>query len=115
MVPDTYKAETASKRKQGEPDRSDRTLSNVDIGSSFAQREAFIAARSTGNGRSGVMKEMNTVTSESKSTRYRELKKMLEDRRRELQAEAQRKMRDVRSTGEITKLFEVFDAIESSE
>ena|SRR5215831_7701700 len=45
MVPDTYKAETASKRKQGQPDRSDRTLSNVDIGSSFAQREAFIAAR----------------------------------------------------------------------
>lgn len=62
------------------------------------------------------MKEMNTVTnSEGSSTRYRELKKMLEDRRRELQAEVQGKMRDVRATGETTKLSEVFDAVESSE
>jgi RNA polymerase-binding transcription factor DksA len=62
------------------------------------------------------MKEMNTISnSDSRSTRYRELKKMLEDRRRELQAEVQGKMRDVRATGEVTKLSEVFDAVESSE
>ena len=62
------------------------------------------------------MKEMKTVTSnEGSSSRYRELKKMLEDRRRELQAEVQGKMRDVRATGETTKLSEVFDAVESSE
>ena len=60
------------------------------------------------------MKEMNTISSE-RSSRYRELKKMLEDRRRELQAEVQGKMRDVRTTGEVTKLSEVFDAVESSE
>src|SRR5437763_3777765 len=62
------------------------------------------------------MKEMNTVTgSEDRSSRYRELKHMLEGRRRELQAEVQGKMRDVRATGEVTKLAEVFDAVESSE
>ena len=62
------------------------------------------------------MKEMNTqLTSESRSTRYRELKQMLEGRRRELQAEVQGKMRDVRTTGEVSKLSEVYDAVESSE
>ena len=40
---------------------------------------------------------------------------MLEGRRRELQAEVQGKMRDVRATGEVNKLTEVFDAGESSE
>jgi DnaK suppressor protein len=49
------------------------------------------------------------------STRYSELKQMLEGRRRELQAEVQGKMRDVRATGQVTKLTEVFDAVESSE
>ena len=48
-------------------------------------------------------------------TRYNELKRMLEDRRRELQAEVQGKMRDVRTAGEVGKLSEVFDAVESSE
>src|SRR5215510_5773842 len=63
------------------------------------------------------MREMKpeTNTSTGKSTRYRELKQMLEGRRRELQAEVQGKMRDVRATGEVTKLTEVFDAVESSE
>jgi len=62
------------------------------------------------------MKEMIAeVTTESRSNRYRELKQMLEGRRRELQAEVQGKMRDVRATGEVTKLSEVFDAVESSE
>jgi DnaK suppressor protein len=40
---------------------------------------------------------------------------MLLGRRRELQAQVQGKMRDVRATGEVTKLSEVFDAGESSE
>jgi DnaK suppressor protein len=40
---------------------------------------------------------------------------MLLGRRRELQAQVQDKMRDVRATGEVTKLSEVFDAGESSE
>ena len=48
-------------------------------------------------------------------TRYNELKRMLEDRRRELQAEVQGKMRDVRSAGEVGKLSDVLDAVESSE
>jgi len=62
------------------------------------------------------MREMNTQNiAASGSTRYRELKQMLEGRRRELQAEVQGKMRDVRATGEVTKLAEVFDAVESSE
>src|SRR3954468_24695151 len=62
------------------------------------------------------MKGMNKETSQtSRSTRYSELKQMLEGRRRELQAEVQGKMRDVRATGEVTKLSEVFDAVESSE
>jgi len=62
------------------------------------------------------MRNMNTTGSTaSGSSRYRDLKQMLEGRRRELQAEVQGKMRDVRATGEVTKLAEVFDAVESSE
>ena len=61
------------------------------------------------------MREMNTETNTGRSNRYRELKQMLEGRRRELQAEVQGKMRDVRTSGEVTKLAEVFDAVESSE
>jgi DnaK suppressor protein len=62
------------------------------------------------------MREMNTASiTAGGSTRYSELKQMLEGRRRELQAEVQGKMRDVRATGQVTKLAEVFDAVESSE
>src|SRR3954469_7317422 len=62
------------------------------------------------------MKEVITESSTaSETSRYRDLKQMLEGRRRELQAEVQGKMRDVRATGEVTKLSEVFDAVESSE
>ena len=46
-------------------------------------------------------------------TRYTELRKMLEERLRELQAEVQGKMRDVRSAD--TKIAEVLDAVESAE
>ena len=48
-------------------------------------------------------------------SRYSELKQMLNGRRREIQAEVQGKMRDVRAAGEVGKLNDVFDAVESSE
>jgi DnaK suppressor protein len=49
-------------------------------------------------------------------SRYDELKQMLEGRRREIQAEVQGKMRDVRAEGTWGgKLNEVLDAVESSE
>src|SRR5215510_8893020 len=57
----------------------------------------------------------STTTAAAGSRRYNELKQMLLGRRRELQAQVQDKMRDVRATGEVTKLSEVFDAGESSE
>ena len=50
------------------------------------------------------------------SNRYKELKQMLEERRRELQAEVQGKMRGVREEGTWGgKQNEVLDAVESSE
>src|SRR5204863_2699882 len=61
-------------------------------------------------------KDIQRETSEQMSqARYGELKAMLEGRRREIQAEVQGKMRDVRAAGEITKIADVFDAVESSE
>ena len=49
-------------------------------------------------------------------SRYAELKQMLDARRRELQAEVQGKMRDVREEGTWGgKLNDVLDAVESSE
>ena len=49
-------------------------------------------------------------------TRYSELKTMLEDRQREMHAEVQGRMRDVRAEGTWGgKLNEVLDAVESSE
>lgn len=49
-------------------------------------------------------------------SRYSELKEMLEERRRELQAEVQGKMRGVRAEGTWGgKLNEVLDAVESAE
>jgi DnaK suppressor protein len=50
------------------------------------------------------------------ASRYSELKQMLDDRRRELQAEVQGKMRGVREEGSWGgKLNEVLDAVESAE
>jgi len=55
-------------------------------------------------------------TKQGTRSRYTELKKMLEERRRELQAAVQGKMRDVRAEGTWGgKQSEVFDAVESSE
>jgi RNA polymerase-binding transcription factor len=49
-------------------------------------------------------------------SRYTELKRMLEDRRREIQAEVQGKMRGVREEGTWGgKMNEVLDAVESAE
>jgi RNA polymerase-binding transcription factor len=48
--------------------------------------------------------------------RYKELRRMLEERRREIQAEVQGKMRDVRAEGAWgAKQTDVVDAVESSE
>ena len=61
-------------------------------------------------------KDTQRETSDRMSrTRYSELKQMLVERRREIQAEVQGKMRDVRQAGEVGKLNDVFDAVESSE
>jgi len=48
-------------------------------------------------------------------SRYTELKHMLDERRREIQAEVKGKMRDVRAAAEVGKANDVFDAGESSE
>lgn len=55
-------------------------------------------------------------TKQGTRSRYLELKKMLDERRREIQAQVQGKMRDVRAEGAWGgKQGEVFDAVESSE
>ena len=63
------------------------------------------------------MKDTQTARGERMArSRYTELKGMLEARRRELHAEVQGKMRDVREEGTWGgKLNEVLDAVESSE
>ena len=62
------------------------------------------------------MKSNQKVGTEVKPrSRYSELKQMLEERRRELQAEVQGKIRDVRAEASMGGKNEVFDAVESSE
>lgn len=63
------------------------------------------------------MKDTKQVGTEDRTqSRYSDLKLMLEDRRRQIQAEVQGKMRDVRAEGAWGgKLNEVLDAVESSE
>ncbi len=56
-----------------------------------------------------------TMTATAKSRRYEDLKKILEDRRREILSEVQDKIRDVRAVGSQNKSNEVFDTGESSE
>ena len=56
------------------------------------------------------------IESRMSRSRYAELKQMLEERRREIQAEVQGKMRGVREEGSWGgKLNEVLDAVESAE
>ena len=57
-----------------------------------------------------------TATAGAPRSRYAELKRMLEERRREIHAEVQGKMRGVREEGTWGgKLNEVLDAVESAE
>ena len=49
------------------------------------------------------------------TTRYAELKKMLEDRRREIQSEVQSRIKDVRAEGAGGLTTGVLDAVETSE
>jgi DnaK suppressor protein len=61
-------------------------------------------------------KKVATAAPANTGSRYSELKQMLDDRRRELQAEVQGKMRGVREEGSWGgKLNEVLDAVESAE
>jgi DnaK suppressor protein len=64
-----------------------------------------------------MTKTQKTVAAaEVPKTRYSDLKQMLDDRRREIQAEVQGKMRGVREEGSWGgKLNEVLDAVESAE
>ena len=63
-----------------------------------------------------AMKDIQRVGGDRMSqSRYSDLKQMLDERRRQIQAEVQGKMRDVRAAGEGGKLNDVFDAVESSE
>ena len=60
--------------------------------------------------------QKTVATSVMPGSRYKELKQMLDDRRRELQAEVQGKMRGVREEGTWGgKMNEVLDAVESAE
>ena len=63
------------------------------------------------------MREIQQAGSDKSSrTRYSELKRMLQERQREIQAEVQGKMRNVRAEGTWGgKLNEVLDAVESAE
>lgn len=61
------------------------------------------------------MKRNTAARSAMNTSRYDDLKKILEDRRREIMSEVQGRMRDVRAEGTTAKLNEVFDAGESSE
>jgi DnaK suppressor protein len=61
-------------------------------------------------------KNKNNSADQMARSRYAELKQMLDARRREIQAEVQGKMRDVREEGTWGgKMNEVLDAVESSE
>src|SRR6516164_10597066 len=79
--------------------------------------QALSAAPTLGQTRMAVMKDVHKADGARMArSRYTELKKMLVDRRNELQAEVQGKMRDVRAEGTWGgKLNEVLDAVESSE
>ena len=65
---------------------------------------------------SGAVVERKTVVERKSGSRYSELKQMLAERRRQIHAEVQGKMRNVREEGSWGgKQNEVLDAVESSE
>jgi DnaK suppressor protein len=72
----------------------------------------LIQRRRAAKGAAGIM-ATTTKTKGAAKNRYNELKKMLEDRRRELLSEVQGRMRDVRADG--NKERDVLDQGESSE
>ncbi len=61
------------------------------------------------------MRTTKSSKSRMNGDRYQDLKKMLEDRRREILSEVQEKIRDARTEGNWGKLNEVLDDGESSE
>jgi DnaK suppressor protein len=61
------------------------------------------------------MTTKNTKKLMMTETRYEELRTMLEDRKREVLAQVQEKIRDVRAENSFGKMNEVFDSGESSE
>jgi RNA polymerase-binding transcription factor len=58
---------------------------------------------------------MKKTTTKTTTSRYEDLKLILEDRRREILTQVQGKIRDVRAEGTQNKSNEVFDAAESSD
>ena len=58
---------------------------------------------------------MKKTTTKTKTSRYEDLKQILEERRREILNEVQDKIRDVRAEGTQNKSNEVFNAAESSD
>ena len=63
-----------------------------------------------------AMKDIQRVGGDRMSqSRYSDLKQMLDERRRQIQAEVQGKMRDVRAAGEGGKLNDVFDEADIQE
>ena len=61
------------------------------------------------------MKRKKAEQQATQTTRYADLKQILEDRRREIVSEVQGKIRDVRAEGQTSKVNDVLDAGESSE
>jgi DnaK suppressor protein len=102
-------------------------IQRVIVGSLFAGTDATSTTQTemTGCDRSrektreaAVMKDNQKAGADAKMSRarYNELKQMLSERRREIQAEVQGKMRGVREEGTWGgKLNEVLDAVESAE
>jgi DnaK suppressor protein len=85
------------------------------VGGNLRGRPAEIGRAGT---RSGVMAKTQQAGSDARMSRarYNELKQMLDERRKEIHAEVQGKMRGVREEGTWGgKLNEVLDAVESAE
>ena len=61
------------------------------------------------------MTTTNAIKPNMETARYGELKKMLDERKREILSEVQEKIRDVRSESSTGKMSEVLDSGESSE
>lgn len=61
------------------------------------------------------MTQDTVVTTQMLQDRYQELKRILEERRREILSEVHEKMRDVRTEGSTANVQGVLDSVESSE